>query len=72
MVSKKALAVADVSALGVGDDHDVGMLRPDVADGLCKLLPAGDTFGLVEGDVRLVGNGVGCRGVYYGLVEGQH
>ena len=64
--------VADVSALGVGDDQDVGMLRPDVADGLSKLLPAGDTLGLVKGDVGLVGDCVLSSGVDNCFVESQY
>ena len=48
------------------------MLRPDVADGLSKLLPAGDTLGLVKGDIRLVGDCVLSSGVDNCFVESQY
>ena len=61
--------VTDVVALCVSDDELVGVVFADVLHRLLEGYPAFHTMCLVEGEVGLVGDAVGCRCVDDGLVE---
>lgn len=63
--------VADVAAFGVGNDELLGIVLFQVADRLFKGGPAFQSSALVKGEVRLVGDAVGGRGVDDSLVEGK-
>ena len=65
----KRRGVANVAALGIGDDELIGILLANVAD---SLLEGNSTFYaklLVESEIRLVGDAIGFSGIDNGLVE---
>ena len=65
-------SVADVAALGIGDDELIGMVRANVVDGFLIGLPTFHAEALVESKVGLVGHTVGGGGVDDGFVESKN
>ena len=61
--------VADVTALGIRDDEDVGVVVLDVLDGMLQALPTFGAVDLVDGRVGLVSHGLGHSLVDVLLVE---
>ena len=62
-------SVANIAALGIRYDKDIGIILLNIPYSLLKLLPAGSTVGLVEGAIRLVSHGIGRSCIYYCLVK---
>ena len=77
MVSKKCAGiegggVADVAALGVGDDELIGVIGPDMGYYFLKGCDARGTEALEKCQVGFVGYAIGCGGVDDCLAEACH
>ena len=64
--------IAYVTTLGIGDDELVGVVLPQIGNGLLKGYPALDTHALIECKVGFIGYAVRCCSIDNGLVEGKH
>ena len=63
--------VADVAALGIGDDEVLWVVLVEVLDGLLKRNPSLHAHALIESEVGLVCHTIGCGGINNCLVEGK-
>ena len=64
--------IADIAPFGVGDNHDFGIVIPDISHRFDETFPAFRAVFLVKSEVGLVAYGVCRRGVDDRPVEGEN